>query len=92
MVKINGKEYEVRSLTMPEVRKVRALGEDEADVLAIHLTTGVPEDEVRDWFNRVPMGVSQVVLLAVAEASLLSEDARFPDPAGDDVGVERDAE
>lgn len=92
MVKINGKEYEVRSLTMPEVRRVRKLEDDEADILSIHLCTGIGTQEAADWFNRVPMGVSSPVLVAIAEASLLSEDAQFPDAPGDDVGVERDAE
>lgn len=92
MVRINGKSYEVRSLTMPEVRRVRALDDNEADIVAIHLTTGCPEDEAREWFNRVPMGVAQPVLLAIAEASLLSEDAQFPDAPGDDAGTQRDGE
>lgn len=92
MVRVNGKEYEVRSLTMPEVRRVRALDEDAADVLAIHLTTGCPADEVESWFNRVPMGAVQPVLLAIAEASLLTEDAQFPDAAGHDAGPVRETE
>lgn len=92
MVRINGKEYEVRSLTMPEMRKCQALGEDEGDILAVHLCTGIGTDEARDWFNRVPMGVVQPVLLAIAEASLMSEDAQFPVAPGDDAGAVRAGE
>lgn len=82
MVKINGVEYSVRSLTLPEVRKATALGTDEADVACIAWATGCPLLEVKEWFDRVSMGAAQAVINAVLEAAALTEDAQFPDPAG----------
>lgn len=85
MVKINGVEYEPKSLTLPQIRSIRELDENESDIRAIAWSLGCSEIDIREWFNRVSMGTAQAVINAVLDVSALTEDAQFPGEAADDV-------
>lgn len=76
---INGVEHEARSLTLPEVRKLRKQAdEDEGDILAIAWSYGILRDEAAAWFNGVPAGTAAKALAVVFEVSGLTEGAQFP--------------
>ncbi len=75
---LNGAEHELRPLTMGEVRKVRGMGEDEADVTAIAWSAGVLPSEVQAWFDTAPAGDVIKVIRDVFDVSGLGEGAGFP--------------
>lgn len=74
-----------RSLTLPQLREVRALDDpNEADIALLALAYGESRAQVGDWFNTVRASEALKVLQAAWDASNATEDAQFPDPPSDD--------
>ncbi len=82
-----------RALTLAELRKCQAAVDSyAADVLSVAYGYDKTEDEARAWLDSITAGEALRLIRAVSEASLLTEDAQFPDAAADDVRLERAAQ
>jgi hypothetical protein len=74
-----------RSLTLPEIRTVRAIDDpDDADVALLACAYDEYIDAVEDWFHTAPAAAALKVLQAAWDASNATEEAGFPDAAADD--------
>lgn len=71
-------ETKWRPLTMGEIRKLRAMGdEDEADWTAVAWSGQVLPAEAKAWFDQAPAGDVVHALEGIFEASGLRQDAQF---------------
>lgn len=80
----------VQHLTIRQVRKLREITDDTADVQAIAWACGVSMEEADEWFETAPGGEVAKVLARIFEMSGLTDAARFPDPPADDVQPARE--
>ena len=88
MVVINGKSYEPRPLTLPELRKLE--GDVAAqEMAAIALTCGLDVTDVETWYNTEAAGRVLAVVKAVYAASGIGEDATKSVATADGAGVAR---
>lgn len=76
MITVNGADHDPRALTLPEVRKCRAVDADESDVLALSMSYGISLDEARDYFNTTAAGPASAAIAAIFEVSGLTEGAQ----------------
>lgn len=84
---------EPRSLTLPEFRELRKIEDlDAADVFMLSKAFDVDEQAAWDYLNAAPMSEAVATLQSAWVASGLTEEAGFPDPQGNDAGVERGGE
>lgn len=67
----------IKHLNMRQVRQLRAMADDDADVFAIAWSCEKPESEVRAWFEAVPAGEVAKAIAKVFAKSGLTDDARF---------------
>lgn len=89
-VQLSGGEAKVRSLTITEVRRIRAIKDStRADVLAIALAVDMSEDDALAWFEQATAGDLARLLDGIFRASGLDDGAGFPGTANDDAGAER---
>lgn len=88
-IDINGTKYDPRPLTMREVRKIRKMDEDQADITAIAWACGIQPAESEAWFDKVPMGVAAAAITEVMDAAMATDDAQFPVAATDDASAPR---
>jgi len=88
-VPLSGGPVTVTGLSMLQVREVRGLGENDADIKAISYATLLPEDQVREWFATAIPGDVQALIGAIFRLSGLDGAATFPGPAGHDAVVQR---
>lgn len=90
MVTIGGVEYQVKALTVRQVRGAQSEDDQsEIEITALALATGCDRAVVADWYDSVPAGVAFAVVKAMWDATNSTEDARFPDGAANDAGDER---
>ena len=86
-----GQVLQVRALSLVEVRQVRTLSDNDADITAIALATGLDTQEVRTWFLSATPGDVQSILRPIFEMSGLVEGAGFPGATGNDAGIAQPA-
>lgn len=91
-VQLSGGSQKVTALTMLQVREVRGLGENAADIRAISYATLIPEPEVKEWFATATPGDVQALIGAIFRLSGLTSDADFPGPTPNDAVVVRPSE
>lgn len=92
-IEINGNTYEPRSLTIGEVRKLRAIpSEGASDATGVAWACGILAPEVEAWFETVPAGTALAAIAEVMAVSGLSSAATFPGSAERNVGSERPAQ
>jgi hypothetical protein len=90
MVNIGGTDYEVKALTVRQVREAQKLeDQSEIEISALALATGCDRETVAAWYDAHPAGVVFKVVAAMWEATNATEEARFQNVPGDDAGVER---
>lgn len=90
MVTIGGVEYQVKALTVRQVREAQSSpDQSDADIVALALSTGCDRAVVAEWYDSHPAGVVFAAVKAMWEATNSTEDARFPDGAANDAGDER---
>lgn len=78
-------ENKPKSLTLPELRKVREIEDvNEADIALLAIAYGVSRADVGDWFGTAPAWVALKILQGAWDASNATEDAQFPDAPSDD--------
>jgi hypothetical protein len=78
-------ENKPRSLTLPEIRQVRAIEDpDMADVAMLAMAYDKGEVVVEAWFRTAPAALALKALQAAWDASNATEDAGFPDPPAND--------
>ena len=90
-VTLSGGDVKVTALSMLQVREVRHLEENDADIRAISYATLIPEDQVREWFNTATPGDVQNLIGVIFRLSGLNDTATFPGPKTDDAVVQRPA-
>lgn len=91
-VKLTGGVQKVTALSMIQVREVRSLAENDADITAIAYATLLPIEDVREWFGTATPGDVQALIGAIFRLSGLDGAATFPGPAGNDALVQRPPE
>lgn len=72
-----GEEVTVRSLTLKQIRAMKRVDEDEADVLCVLWATDLTRERAQEICETVPAGELLAFCAVVAEVSGLDEDARF---------------
>lgn len=78
-------ENKPRSLTLPQLREVRAIEDvNEADIALLAIAYGESRAAVGDWFSTVRASEALKVLQAAWDASNATEGAQFPAAPSDD--------